>query len=428
MSLFDDIKVALLSVRDTEDDFSDIDLFIGLMRDLKELSSTTKSEEFFDMLVDYRRCCVTGSSVLGKRFNLPEIAKDIDIFIDDREHDAVEILQNFFSPTNMKFHIWPAYQARTNAPNSEKDKFIGNALVVETSSESYGFKIDTYNLQTFKIKLGKHLCLNFIFLSNQPHNGKELPILNSSNAMYPFTENLLLGMEERGIIADKEYQLYSSYVLEYIEKHFDFQELKVIYDFNTKSLMDIFEASANLTELLIQKLTTVETTYFTDNVITGAGRSKKFLLSLSDEFKELYSDPEKITIAYNDQQRFSGIESIYNLDKEEALQGSNFINTAECFTALNKRIPHYQEKGFRIEDPGNVLLNLHSIICSVALSSLVDPVINNIERQAIFHSDSIVKKRYLFLNRLKGIVEENEDRLGLPLIRPPEKEIEDVSK
>ncbi len=414
MSLFKQLRAQIV---DETNETSDLDLFIGLMQDVRN-GTGEKYKAFFDVLMDSRRAGVTGSSVLGKRFNKTNIAQDIDIFVDDREDEFTGVLDSFFDKITIAGDIWPVYRDRTNSGDSskEKDEFIDNAVLIKTSSTTYDFNIDEFKLNTFRVRLGPYLMLNFILLSDT--NPTPTYSEQSPHDDYPFPERLVRNLVSKDFLQVEETGNYSTYVLSYIEKYFDFQELKTIYDFDSKSIVNVYDEAIKINNMLIEKLTTIESSKYTDRAIVLAGQHKRDLERLSDTFKEKFSNYEKVTIASSHGSRFDDINVIFRLYKEDVLHGSNFAKIANDFTALNTRIPLYQTKGFKVEDPGNVLLNLHTNIASVALSALVDPVISDIERQAIFSSDKDTKKKYLFMNRLKGLAEENEDRLGLELTRP----------
>jgi len=427
MSLFEKLGIAKYA---QENNFSDLDLFLGIIEDIQE-QHPDQFHEFFEVLTDPRRACLTGSSVLSKRLNKQNLAKDIDIFVDNRDGDFGKILQSFFSKVNVVDIIWPVYQNRVKVLNTNRESFTSDAQVIRTSSSDYDFSIELYKLETFKIRLGQHILLNFILLTDTYPNIKLVRGVNVSwlpsdtNSRGPFMDATLNDLAIHGFITSKEdYQKYSTYLLEYINKSFDFQELKYVYDFRTKTNKNIFEMAEESCNDLINMLTAVESTRFTDNILQRLSGDKLNLIREKEVHRVKYNNPDSVTIASDYQNRFFDVQRVSSLDKEQVMIGKYLQKTANDFTALNYRVDYYQEKGFKVEDPDGIVINLHVNLAAVTLGSLVDPVIHNLERQSIFNSTREEKKKYLFLNRLKGIVEENEEHLGLTLIRPPEKEKE----
>ncbi len=418
MSLFDKFNFGRVSSTPEKERSSDLNLFLNILKDIRGHTGETYSE-FFNVLMDPRKACITGSAVLGKKINRDEIAKDIDIFVDDRDASFQKILRDFFSEVNVKNNFWPSYRDKVGISESDRNLFVAGAILQETSSEDYLFKIGAYSLRTFNVTLGKNILLNFILLDNA--NSKELsPVFSPDliNANYPFPDNLLHDLIARGKIKTKEeMQDHSSFVLEYIDSQFDMQELKSVWDFETETCLNVYEVTEKINDGLIERLTNVESTKFTDLILKRAVGAKILFKEKSIYFKENFSDPEKMTISSERGQRFQNVSMQVYSEMDELLMGGKFTSVAEDFASISKRIKKYQRKGFKIEDPASVITILHSNLLTVSLGSLLDPVINSMERQSIFNSDSIVKKKYLTINRLKILLEEKEQELGLELVK-----------
>ncbi len=409
---------------------SDLSLFLDI---LQEIRPGVNKDYFYDMITDPTRACITGSSVLGKRVNKLEIANDIDIFIDNRYQDNTKVVKSFFTNETISNNIWPAYDKKV-LTKEDKSNFISGARMLETSNSAYEFKIDAYSLKTFRINLGEFIHLNFIFLNDQKqivtkdNTESDSPkFLMTKTTAYPFPNNFLNRLLDANVIQETEEAMkYSSFILEYIEQHFDFQELKYIYDFETKTYKSIYEIMARLNQRMLDMLTTIESSSSTDIIINQLNGAGTLMVKIQDEFKE-FNNPDIVTIASHEhrEQRFGSVSQVYELDALQAMSGDNLERAATDFSALYKRIKQYQGKGFKIEDPENILVNLHTTLASAVLGILVDPDINSIERQAIFGSRPQVKKNYLFLNRLRVSVEENKEELGLDLVRHGNKTTKD---
>ncbi len=185
MSLFDKFNFGRVSSTPEKERSSDLNLFLNLLKDIRGHTGETYSE-FFNVLMDPRKACITGSAVLGKKINRDEIAKDIDIFVDDRDASFQKILRDFFSEVNVKNNFWPSYRDKVGISESDRNLFVAGAILQETSSEDYLFKIGAYSLRTFNVTLGKNILLNIILLDNS--KSKELsPVFspNLKNANYP---------------------------------------------------------------------------------------------------------------------------------------------------------------------------------------------------------------------------------------------------
>ena len=207
--------------------------------------------------------------------------------------------------------------------------------------------------------------------------------------------------------------------MEYIEKSFDFQELKYIYDFETKSYLSIYEVANRLSKRLLDYLTTIESSRRIELIIKQLNGLIPGMALFQDEFKRNFSNPDVVTISHHDYNphRFSDIRQVHDLNPDRAMSGDNLEQAAANFSNLRRRVKQYKDKGFQVEDPGNVLVELHTILAASVLGVLVDPDITSIERQAIFGSSTRIKKNYQFLNRLRMLVEDDEDKLGLNLVR-----------
>ncbi len=409
--------------------YSDLDLFLGILEDVKEAPARDEIifNKFYYMMNDYKRACVSGSSVLGKRIGKLEIANDIDIFIDDRDQNSEKIISNFFSKINVREFIWPAYKARVISMDETEAMFVDEARLLQTSSNEYDFGILNYNLTTYRIQLGKHITLNFILLRDNKQEPKAIadikegvnPRSTSSinNQGYPFPGRYIRDILSNSLQDEfPDLARYSSYLLEYIDRHFDFQELKYIYDFGSRSYRNIYDIGIDITDVLLDDLTGIESRSKTDTMLNQAIRSKDQLKRYSQEFQEEFGDPEVVTIASKIGQRFSDVQRLYDLDEHQATQGRYLVSTSEDFSNLTKRIKMYQRKGFEVKDPNNVMLDLHINLAAATLGTLLDPDIHRVQRQAIFDSSPSTRKRYLFLNRLKVLINENINDLGMEIV------------
>ncbi len=429
-SLFDEMKVRTATPQ--EEEFADLRLFLNILEDIKK----DEADDFYDMLADYSRSCISGSSVLGRRIRRPEIANDIDIFVDDRGNDSIKIIKDFFRETNIKKIWWPAYKSRMTPLSETEESFCREATFFKTNSSDYEFGVTDYNLNTYRIRLGKFITLNFILLRNKEEVTATQFLRNASisesseelqnrlackNAIQPFSNSIInqifnLQLEDDFIDLNKG----SSFVLEYIEKSFDFQELKYVYDFKNRSFRDIHELNFELCDQLLTQMTTIESTSDIREIMAQLVTRKTVSEGMHLDFVENYSNPDIVTVAGRQMlyHRFSDINHIYKLDSDLALSGAILEKTSRDFSTLNLRIRKYQDKGFGVADPESVLVNLHFILAAATLGTLLDPDIGNIERQAIFDSSDSVKKKYLFLNKLKVLIKDNIDNLGMEIVTP----------
>ena len=404
---------------------SDLTLFIDILQEIR----TEKDKDFYDIITNPSRACITGSSVLGKRVNKPKIAKDIDIFIDNRGIEADKIIRNFFNETKIKEDIWPVYKSKVLTIDENPEDFTIGAHFIKASPEWYVFDNQSYDIKTYKLNLGQFIQLNFILLDNlkptAPSPEDSIKYLMTRTTIYPFSNDAINKLIDDDCIDDYDTAImYSSFILEYIEKSFDFQELKYIYDFETKSYLSIYEVANRLSKRLLDYLTTIESSRRIELIIKQLNGLIPGMALFQDEFKRNFSNPDVVTISHHDYNphRFSDIRQVHDLNPDRAMSGDNLEQAAANFSNLRRRVKQYKDKGFQVEDPGNVLVELHTILAASVLGVLVDPDITSIERQAIFGSSTRIKKNYQFLNRLRMIIEENENKLGLDLVRPGQKD------
>ncbi len=412
------LKASSMSIETPVQQYSDLNLFIDLVEGLEQHRNVTTVNEFLNMIKNKNRSSVTGSAVLAKRTGKLETAVDIDIFIDNRDGTANQILKTFFSKTIIENVIWPIYESKMVHLEDRRD-FVSDGMLIQTNSERYDFNIQGYSLDTYKIRLGNHMILNFILLKHpkdmRPTEDEDNYFFKMEGAVYPFTGQLL----NQFIDKDRLYQLapvaqYSTYIIEYISRHFDFQELKYTYDFDTKTFRNIYDTALEINERMIDKLTTIESDHLIDTSMQRALRSKKLLEIDLIDFNESYNDPNNVTVSGRNNQRFERYDIITDYaDVNEVMESHQLPRIAEDFAALTGRIKKYKKKGFVIKDPTRILLNLHGAMALAVIGVSLDPDFDTIERQAIFDSNSSSKKRYQFLNRLKNLFTNNKEELGI---------------
>jgi len=414
----------------------DLDIFLDIINDLQKMLDTQDdtSEEFnkyripiqrfINLITSPSKSALTGSSILGKRLNISNLANDIDIFIDNRNDSAIKIIQSFFHSNLIRDIVWPLYESKILAVE-DKERFVSNANLLQTNSQTYAFTSDHHKLDTFQIQLGDLIRLNLILLDNISNQGNtEEKLFTTPNNLYPFTGNVINNFlaEERSYELG-DINLLSTYVLEYIEASFDFQELKYVYDFKLKEVKSIYSIAVGISTVLLDKIIEIETDYLITRTIKMTNECISKLLQYSTDVLTFYSDPNNLTISSEFNQKYFNVQHSIYLDNEILMRpDGSMAKEMQHFSSLSQRIKKYQYRGFNIKDPGNVLINLHTNLAATVLATLIDPEIDIIERQAIFNSSSEDKKKYRFLNKLKTIVIDRKEELGMDLIVPPSAE------
>ena len=181
---------------------SDLTLFIDILQEIR----TEKDKDFYDIITNPSRACITGSSVLGKRVNKPEIANDIDIFIDNRGIEADKIIRNFFNETKIEKDVWPAYKSKVLATGEDSKDFTSEAFFIKTSSDKYSFNVHEYSIKTYRLNLGKFIHLNFILLDNRkpkdPSAEDSIKYLITQTSIYPFSNKAVSKLIDYDYIND----------------------------------------------------------------------------------------------------------------------------------------------------------------------------------------------------------------------------------
>ncbi len=394
--------------------YSDLGIFLDLVEELEHYREVPEAKSFLNLLKNKNKTAIAGSSVLARITGKLTIANDIDIFVDDRDDTTHKILDNFFDDDIISEVIWPAYENKI-LHDEDRRCFVRDSKLTQTNSSVYDFNIMNYSLDTFRVQLGNYIVLNFILLRNTilvSDNASENHLFKTKEPLYSFTGRVINNFinEQRQEIIEPVGN-YSTYLFEYIEKRFDFQELKYVYDFDTKSFLNVYEAGLSVTQALVDKLVSVESHRFTDSSLLQLAESAKTLKKNSEHFKKNFSNSDVVTIAGLVDNRFKNLDS----------QNPRLDTTSLDFMEATSRIKKYRKKGFTVEDPEHILVNLHLQMAKAVIEASLDPDLEIIERQAIFNSHQYVKKKYQFLNKLKNIFKSHPDEIGMVL--EPDSEI-----
>jgi hypothetical protein len=235
--------------------------------------------------------------------------------------------------------------------------------------------------------------------------------------MYPFPNYFNNLIRDRNIpFNDEIIHQHRSVVVEHIWRAFDFQELKYVWDFESRSPITIFRQAINTINSIIHHLTQIETNLDIQISIQGGNRLVGKLDEIEANFLEKYNDPKVVTISGEDE-----ADSFWTSKNPSTLQYSPtstmlpfmFEKTAKSYQFLIPRIFDYQEKGFEINDPGHIMTTVHATAIISVIVSLFSADLDKVERKALFNSSHDVKKNYRFLSKLRKLIEDNKDELGL---------------
>jgi hypothetical protein len=173
---------------------------------------------------------------------------------------------------------------------------------------------------------------------------------------------------------------------------------------------------------LVDMVSSVESNDYIANFMNYLNSAIKDLTHLKKRAREEFSNPAELHISEKFFSKF-GLKSYYI---PEVLTESDINLGTPAYEALASivvRIRKYTEKGFKIIDKDHVLVKLHSHILMNSLNLLNDPEILRIERRSSLASDKLTKKRVLFLNRMKILLTENKNALGIDYEDPEDNKI-----
>ncbi len=406
-----------LTVDSHKEEPSDLKLFLKMISLLEEGTPNDRVNNFITMLKDPNRALISGSSVLAHRINKPEIANDIDIFIDGHEMAKVKyILQAMFERDIVEQYIWPVYRDLTKT-SEDKDQFIREAVLTNTSSDKYTLIKLEAELKTYRIRLGKYIQLNFIILTENKINIDRNFI---SSAMYPFPNYVLNIITSRDFGSPSQqdviFKKYRNLILEHIWRTFDFQELKWVWDFKANRPQDIYRAAHSTIDKILNDLSKIETSRELQDVVNIALRMSVLLNKRSEKFVADYNNLNIITISSQEDS-----DSFYNVipDLNPKIAGHlfadyNYQRVFNFYEALLQRIIKYQTKGFEVNDPNHVMVDLQTAMSQLILTSLYFPDLDKVQRRSIFKGSRQAGERYLFLGKLKKLISDNRSELGLP--------------
>jgi hypothetical protein len=407
-------------------------MFIKIVAALKK-SDSEVSKDFANLITDNSRACVTGSSVLGMKLRKDVKAGDIDIFVDARGgRNNYTIIEKFYSKQNFEDNVRPILESLTSPRVVKKDFMMGGGshYLVRTSNEFYGFNQGMYNLETYQAYIGENIKLNFIFIDNSAAlikkilQDQDLPISIPLVGKFPWNEKLIYNfLDIQDIYKFGDVKHLSTFILEYIEERFDFEELKLIYDFDKEEVRNIFEVALDKNQVFLDLASSIETSDSLQHFISFINSEVRSDLIKSDKkMKNEFNNPDEIHISEKFFLRFD----IRSYHLPGILTESFFESTpkaCEALASIIKRAKKYTKKGFKIIDDKHVLVELHSHIMASSLNLLNDVDILRVERRSTLASDKLTKKRVLFLNRMKILLTENKNALGIDYEDPEDNKI-----
>ena len=437
---------------DIDTPMGDLGLFLEIFLDLEKKLKDAEFDEpekklidtFFKTIKNPTKCVITGGAVLQFHLHKDIGAQDIDFFISKRK--TLKIIKDFFSNTaigNFLLEYLKKNGFIAESSNPLKNIMLRiNATFQETTGE-YGFLKNGFKLWTFQKILGDILKLNFILVdydSKDLHDGR-IFYPSTMISVYPFDN---FDTEEM------EYLLKPH--LDCILHTFDFQELKIMYDFQTESVQPVYKIAHKEYTKDLEFFESLE--YLSD--IPGSNDSdplyekyNKLFFNSYDNFKhkikdykvELNRKIERFFIPKIENLDTLTFAPFFLLDKLSWFKLSYFDNFTELADRIDnvlkrsnlsiqkdllnarQRINKYKEKGFRIIDkynmiPKMIFFNLVSnyIILgdnnleNILRSSLLNP---GKESTLLYKFISEGKKNFVDLSELFDKYKQKESNLEL---------------
>jgi len=410
--------------------------------------------DFKEMIKDLNRCAISGSSILAYRYNLHNIAHDIDFFIVSTPKNS-KIIEDMFG----------AEMAQLNTAFFEKKfKCSGKPILSNNHTQGYNFTKKTFKLNTmnmeFSIDRTKFkdksqdiplFLLNFIFID------PELPeiLLEEDYNLYLSKFSKDIYNPKAGTTRNFSSMVISDEVLKnqiqvifpkghslhLIDSSFDFEELKYVYSFDFNNVITVKAAGKFLLTLYKVKIKKLLDAYTEKRVPNECCLIKeeisKYLTVVGQEINDLSQQDKNflknehnkehktLTISYRilTSNTFNSITDIFlyvdkitplnlKLDEYSKTDGKLIYESLgevlPIFLTLNSRIKNYIKNGFKIEDPDLILAKCQTIFSAIQMHSFTSTGINGIVTSSCLKTNNSVG-----LKRLKNIRLIKKEQLAL---------------
>ncbi len=391
--------------------------------------------EFKKLIHDMNRCALTGSSVLNARLNKESDSQDIDFFI---EHNVenIKTVSRFFESSHFKKAFRNFSENYLDAKKDRNINFKEGNFKKTSFEEAYSLvKLDA-TLETYRFNFSSindyKFDLNMIFVKRLTiEEGsilgfQEQVTTSLYHSKFMDTDNKLTfapfifpsKFNEKSEDTMELYKIYPvGLPIHIINDTFDFEELKYVYNFDLQQPITTFMAG----KLLLSKFKEQSLQFHLDGII-----SKNILDKIENRidyvindleirnklFIESTNDPRNLTVSKCIIPRSSWDKIKYDVDNY--LRGDPINNSFSsgsrqnlkvanhCYATYHNimaRVPKYEERGFNICDPDNLIAILQSYINLHTTYMMQQPNMNAIAQRSILMSGARKDTKLLKLLR-----------------------------
>jgi hypothetical protein len=400
-----------------------------------ELEDIQQQQLFFDfkkLITDLNQCAITGSAVMEHRLGKTPQANDLDFFIEGTPEN-MGLIKKFFNHTQYKSFFKYFYEnflpkSKTNMSYSEG--FYETVVHDEYSFIKYDVKLSTSRF-SYSHSTAGGFKLNFIFITPLTRSERRLLQIEERVHGKLYIDRLIREefFEEKGnvkllidsgcsthdVLLEREIFQENNKLIEnipigiplhHINATFDFEELKYVYSFDVQQTISTYIAAKMLLEKFDNLLPDIsEWETLTTPLSKRIKRIIKSLASRNEEFVLSTSDPETLTISSGSYtpnmlgalKRTNDNQVAWGKSLEEIFQGmqtkSSIVLTEQVIAAYHNlmiRIPKYQARGYRINDPRKIIAHTQYYMALYSSYISTNPVLNQISvKSCLLSGDKI---------------------------------------